>query len=256
MQRKSDRICSVLTVICGTLTALLYLIYFICGLYFGTDAVSLMISIAAIGLSCAAIFLRHKLPRFLTRLFCIGLCFYMLTFIAFCTLIAVDQATPAPAADVPSVVLVFGCRTYGMTPGRQLAARLNKALVLLQNNPDAVCIVSGGQGPNETVSEAEAMRGYLVAHGISPDRIFTEDQSASTILNIRYSKEIIDANSLTDRQIIAVSSFYHLPRIKLLGDWYGVSFSGFASAFNDNPFTLVADLVREYMAYAKLIFVH
>lgn len=256
MQRKSDRICSFLTVLCGIPTIVLYLIYYICNFYVGIELLPAVIAVTVIGLSFFAISFRHRLPRFFTRLFCAGLCLYILTFAAFCVWIGISQAVFSPSVEGSGIVLVFGCRTYGKTPGRQLTARLDCALRLLHENPDLICIVSGGQGENETVSEAVSMQNYLSEHGIASERIFIEDQSTSTIENIQYSVALIQNHGLQDDPIIAVSSFYHLPRIALLGSYYQLPFSGFTGAYIGNPFVTVSDIVREYMAYIKLIFVH
>lgn len=151
-------------------------------------------------------------------------------------------------------VLVFGCRTYGMRPGSTLRLRLEEAKKILDAMPDAVCIVSGGQGSNETVAEAVAMKAWLVEAGIDESRIYSEDKSHSTSENIRFSKEIMaEFDSFPDR-IIAVSSYFHMPRIGILSEVYGLDVELCESPMEDFGLNYVS-VVREFFAYVKMIFV-
>ena len=70
--------------------------------------------------------------------------------------------------------------------------RLDKAYDYLTENPDTVVIVSGGQGPDEHVSEAQGMYDYLVEKGIAAERILMEDQSRNTSQNIGFSSALLD----------------------------------------------------------------
>ena len=54
----------------------------------------------------------------------------------------------------------------------------------LNENPKLQCILSGGQGANEEISEAKCMYQYLVSKGIDPHRLYQEDKSTSTRENI------------------------------------------------------------------------
>ena len=57
----------------------------------------------------------------------------------------------------------------------------------------AAFIVSGGQGPDEVCSEAEAMKKWLMEQGIPEEQILVEDRSRTTEENMMFSKELIDA---------------------------------------------------------------
>ena len=103
--------------------------------------------------------------------------------------------------------------------GRELEHEAKK---LLDAMPDALCVVSGGQGDNETVPEAEAMRAWLEENGISPDRLIVEPDSHTTSENIRNTKELLDKLGLSDARIIGVSTAFHLPRIETLSRLYGL----------------------------------
>ena len=59
-----------------------------------------------------------------------------------------------------------------------------------------VFVASGGQGSDEVVSEAESMRRYLTeSRHVPADAVLMEDRSTTTMENLRFSKEIMDARS-------------------------------------------------------------
>lgn len=118
----------------------------------------------------------------------------------------VHASTKAPAEDATLVVL--GCRTYGDRPSVMLASRLDAAYEYLTEHPEAVCVVSGGQGPDEPISEGEFMYQYLVKKGIAPERIYRETESTSTRENLQFSKKIIEAEGLNPK-IAIVTNEYH-----------------------------------------------
>ena len=61
----------------------------------------------------------------------------------------------------------------------------------LQANPEAIAVLSGGQGADEEVSEAAFMYQKMVAAGIDPARLVLEDQSTDTSENLRFSRALI-----------------------------------------------------------------
>lgn len=109
--------------------------------------------------------------------------------------------------DEPQAVIVLGCQVRGETPSTMLAWRLDAAIETLSEYPEAVCVVSGGKGRGEDISEAEAMRRYLVQCGVSESRIIAEDKSTSTLENIAFSAEILKELNI-DRAVIVTSDFH------------------------------------------------
>ena len=83
---------------------------------------------------------------------------------------------------------------------------------MYQKDPSTPYLIpSGGQGEDEEISEAEAMRQYLVEKGIPSDHILQEDRSTTTRENIAYSKAIIEARE-GRRYTALVTSNYHVYR--------------------------------------------
>ncbi len=107
-------------------------------------------------------------------------------------------------------IIVLGCSVYGTTPSPFLAGRLQHAELLYRQGYANYIIVSGGQGAGELISEAEAMKNYLIERGIDSDRIIIENRSTSTYENLAYSKEKMVEFALSDA--IIVSNKFHLRR--------------------------------------------
>lgn len=94
-----------------------------------------------------------------------------------------------------------------------LAERLNRALSVYQHQTDKCKIlVSGGQGPDEPISEALAMRRYLIQHGVPQSSIIMESQSTNTFENFYYSKKVIHNLYSNSPNILCVTSQFHILR--------------------------------------------
>lgn len=89
-------------------------------------------------------------------------------------------------------LIVLGAQVRGEEPSKTLRLRLDKAAEYALQNPETTLILSGGQGENEAVSEAEAMKKYLVDKGVPERRLVLEARSTSTVENIAYSKAITE----------------------------------------------------------------
>jgi uncharacterized SAM-binding protein YcdF (DUF218 family) len=119
--------------------------------------------------------------------------------------------------DAP-VMIVLGAKVWQDGPSPALKRRLDKALDYLNEHPDVVVIVSGGQGGNESVSEAQAMEDYLLSAGLDGGRIYKEEKSTSTMENLLYSKKIMEQIGFdpTTTPVIVVSNAFHLARVRML----------------------------------------
>ena len=104
-------------------------------------------------------------------------------------------------------VIVLGCRVYGTEPSNQLKSRCDTAVDYLKKNHEAVAILTGGQGEDEDISEAQCLYNLMKEKGIDEKRLFIEDKSTSTEENIKFAKEIIDENDLSTSVAIATSDY-------------------------------------------------
>lgn len=116
--------------------------------------------------------------------------------------------------DVPvSYIVVLGAQVKGTQPSLSMSERLDAAYPYLMSHPDVICVVSGGQGMGEEISEAQCMYEGLTDRGIAPDRIWLEDGSTNTLENLSRSLDVIQQKTGTrPERIGVVSSEYHLFR--------------------------------------------
>lgn len=133
----------------------------------------------------------------------------------------------------PQIMVILGCQVKSWGPSILLQDRLDKALDYLEEHPDMTVVVSGGQGPDEHVTEAQAMYDYLVAHGVNGEQILLEEESHNTVQNLKYTRELLESEGYDlTADIVVVSNGFHLTRVQML--WERVWGSG------DNLSTLAA----------------
>ena len=133
----------------------------------------------------------------------------------------------APEEDCETV-LVLGCLVRGNTPSLLLRYRIDAAADYLQRHPDSVCVVSGGQGYRENITEAACMKRELMALGIAEERIFEEDRSTNTGENVRFSKEVMEREGLSTRVSIVTNDF-HVFRGRMVAQKAGLEAYGIAA---------------------------
>lgn len=109
-------------------------------------------------------------------------------------------------------IIVLGAGLRGARPSSTLRGRLNAAFEYHKENPDALIVVSGGQGHDEDITEALAMEMYLVNLGVPKDRIIKEEASTSTYENFVFSKKILDERLGENLRIAYISNDYHVFR--------------------------------------------
>ena len=148
-------------------------------------------------------------------------------------------------------IIVLGAGIKGEKIGTNLQKRLDTAIVYHRENPDAIIVVSGGQGPYEDISEALAMERYLVANGIPQDKIIKEDRSTSTQENFEFSKKILDLRFGEGKYKAAyVTNGYHVYRAGIVAENAG--FGEITHLHAETPwYTAVPNGLREVLAVMK-----
>ncbi len=109
-------------------------------------------------------------------------------------------------------VIVLGAGIRGDKVTLPLKMRLDKAIEYHYKNPEALIVVTGGQGFQETVTEAYAMEKYLVEHGVEKNKIIKEEKATSTAENMEYSKVLLDKYFENDYSIVVVTNNFHVFR--------------------------------------------
>ena len=106
-------------------------------------------------------------------------------------------------------VVVLGAGIDGDKPSLILQHRLDKTVELMKKADDNVkCIVTGGQGEDESFTESSIMKNYLVEKGISENRIIEEEKASSTLENLEFSKKIAEENHLPKNFILVTQGFH------------------------------------------------
>ena len=127
-------------------------------------------------------------------------------------------------------IIVLGALVRGETPSLSMVERTRAALDYMNEHPDTMVIVSGGQGDMEDISEAEAMYRWLTDNGADESRILLEDKSTSTKENLENSFKIIrDRGDDPAKATAVVTSEYHIYRAKLMGRDMGVELGGISA---------------------------
>lgn len=206
-------------VVHGVVMTLLAVVGVLCFVYFGmlvtyVGLQSFFFVFPMIGMACFLLVLiwqghykgKFTLPRKLMVGFWSIMSIAVLLFgILFGMIMHGQSVGPKAKADY---VIVLGAGLRGERPSLVLRNRIGAAAKYLSENPDTKVVVSGGQGPDELISEAEAMRRGLVDFGVAQTRIIMEDKSTSTNENLMYSKQLIPDGA----SVVIVTSRFHVYR--------------------------------------------
>ncbi len=148
-------------------------------------------------------------------------------------------------------LIVLGAGVNGTVPSLILQERLDRAYIYLTEVPDALCVVSGGMGPGEDITEAQCMYRYLTQKGIDPQRILLEEAAENTWENLAFSLQVIeDATGKRPGTIAIVSNEFHLLRAKLMAKQQGISSLG-VPAKTTYPVLKINYFLREVAALWK-----
>lgn len=144
-------------------------------------------------------------------------------------------------------IVVLGAGIVGDRVTPLLASRIEKGIELLSYNPNAVLIMSGGQGAGESIPESEAMAAYAAARGVERDKLIMEQKSVSTQQNLLFSRALMEKQK---PEIIIVTTAYHVFRALILARKQGMKCVG-VGAKTKWYFTLNA-FIREFIGYLSM----
>ena len=175
----------------------------------------------------------------------------------------VRAANHKPKYDKDFVVILGARIRKDGTLTPLLQARVDKALEFAKNqkneaNKDIVFIPSGGKGSDEIISEAEAIRNYLLSKGVDKQNIIIENKSCSTNENMRFSKAEIDRIN-NNGKIVFSTSNYHVFRSGVIANKEGLDCEGMGCKtkwyFYTNALIreFIANIVSEWKSHLALI---
>ncbi len=187
-----------------------------------------------------------KIPKWLRAVFWCGVC-TVTVFVSVLLGLGINDTVTGNEDAV--IVLGSGIRGELLTVG--LKNRLDRAVEMYEDNHDIVIVVSGGQGPQEDITEALAMERYLLSRKIPQANIIKEEQATSTYENFVYSKQILDKKLGENYSAAYVTNDYHIYRAGALA-----KIAGFGNLTHSHSttvwYTVIPSCMRECMAVIKL----
>lgn len=126
---------------------------------------------------------------------------------------SLQQQIKQSAQPLPQVaaIIILGSGTVAGKPTPTLANRLDTAVPIIEAQPQALVLTTGGIGFGRKRSEADIMASYLNEnHNVPLNSIYQEGKSTSTQENLAYSQVILNAQgiSLTAPIAIVTSDFH------------------------------------------------
>lgn len=234
------------------LLGIVFLIYFLCIAFFvghGTNFYFIWLILGVAVMTFAILlkrgfFITH-FPLWIRRTFVILLCMGVMIFgIVEGFIISGFSMKGQPGADY---VIVLGAQMKADGPSKALQYRLDEAIRYLNENPSSKVIVSGGQGSDEHISEAQGMYEYLVEKGIEKDRIIKEDKSVNTTQNLTFSAEYLDKEK--DSVAVVTNNFHAFRAVKIAEKAGYQNVCGIAA--KGEPFLQINNMMREFFGVMK-----
>ncbi len=221
----------VLRILCIVLGAFLVLDTLIVSMLSNFNLGVILPAILGIPLLLLGVFMHHMESGFPAAVKWVLLVCYALGAL-FLLVTGILMATSAKrASEVKAdALIILGAAVHGDRVTWVLSNRLDTAADYLAAHPETVCVVSGGQGDGESVTEASAMKKYLIERkGIDESRILVEDRATSTRENFAFSKQLIDEHLGENASIAFVTTDFHVFRAGRVAKKAGIDAVGIAA---------------------------
>jgi vancomycin permeability regulator SanA len=149
-----------------------------------------------------------------------------------------DYRRPAEA------IVVFGARAKADgSPSDALADRVRTGCDLYRAGMAPLIIMSGGPGEGRT-TEPQVMRAFAQTLGVPAAAIVEDAGGVNTEATVRNTARLLRSPA----RILVVSHFYHLPRIKITYQHYGIEAFTVPSR-NSVPLSMPFNIARESAAF-------
>ena len=162
-------------------------------------------------------------------------------------------AAGGDAEEPCDYLIVLGCAVNEDAPSQMLQYRIDAAYAYLKKNPHTQCIVTGGMGQGDVITEARCMYNELTARGIAADRIWMEEKATSTVESFIYIKALLQEKiGGIPENIGVLSSEYHLYRAQEIAKDQGINVYT-VPAKTQRIGLLASNSIREILAVWKYI---
>lgn len=222
------------------------------------NLLTLLLGIALTLYLIATVFLINYLPAWINVLLsgiAVILIYLFIVFYNFMTVSFLYQFN-RPRYNQNYIIVLGAGLINGERVSPLLAKRIDKAIAFYWAQSHAtlnppILLMSGGQGADEKLPEAIAMKNYALEKGIPERDILVETNSTTTLENMRFSKELMDRESGGDAyRAIFSSNNYHIFRAGLFAKQAQLKANGIGAktAF----YYLPNAFLREYIAILML----
>ena len=172
----------------------------------------------------------------------------ILIYFIVCNIVIYIYAEKKPSQHAQTMV-ILGSQVIG-TPAiasPTLADRLDVAVQYLNQNPETKVVVCGGQGEDESATEASVMAKYLIDKGIDANRVYQEDKSRRTAEQFIFANRVLPLG-----KTVVVTNDFHILRSIMLAKRSGIhDVSGLSAPLAFNNGDKYVALIREPLALAN-----
>ena len=208
------------------------------------------ICLSTLASSLMGVFLSYnKYLNVISYIFMMFVAYLECVFIGTCVL-GIKSAKHIPRFD-KDAILILGCKVKkDGTLTNILKARVDKAIEFGKmqkenTGKDIIYIPSGGKGKDETISEAQAMKNYLLSQGIKEKNILIEDKSKNTFENIKFSNEIIK-EKMGNAKLAFSTTNYHVFRAGTIATNQNIDIEGIGA--KTKTYYWINAFIREFVA--------
>ena len=149
-----------------------------------------------------------------------------------------------------ALIVLGGILRHGYQLSDAVKRRLNIAIKVYKNqNNKPKIIVSGGMIRKQEITEAEAMKKYLLEKRINENDIIEENNSKNTLENFKFSKKKLDELKISEN-IAFVTNNFHILRSKIYSKKAGIKADGISAS--TRWYYYLDALMNEYLALINL----
>lgn len=189
----------------------------------------------------------------------IQLCFVYYGFVFICYLVSSTLYNLNRVKLNQDFIIILGSGLIKDRVPPLLASRIDRAISFYYRQSKIHTpprfVASGGQGSDESIAEAEAIRKYLLTKGIPNQQIIVENQSVNTLENMQFSKQKMDAlMEGKPYSCIFVTNNFHLFRAGIYAREAGITGDGVGSrtAFYYLPNAFIREYIAILVMYKKV----
>lgn len=221
------------------------------------NLLTLILALAIIGLVVLQTFGPKILPSWSVILLAIPTTIAFYFFVVFWNFLSISilYQFNQPKYDQDYVIVLGAGLIDGLKVTPLLAKRIDRAIQFYRKQSAETLsppqlLMSGGQGGDEKIPEAQAMREYAIEQGIPAEDILMEAQSTNTLENMQFSKEIMERERPAGYHAIFTSNNYHIFRAGMYAQDVGLKIDGIGS--KTARYYLPNAFLREFIAVALM----